>query len=71
MAKATKLAISALLICGVLQLTLLFYSFSHPSVKGLVTASFFVTMVCYPAIFRYHSRKMKSSGAQSSQSSRN
>jgi hypothetical protein len=59
MATATKKAIAAVALCAVLQLSLWFYSLSHPSVSDLVTASFLFVIVFYPAVFEYHARKMK------------
>jgi ABC-type phosphate transport system permease subunit len=59
MESATKNAICAIVIFSVFQLTLFFYSFSHPSANGLVAGSFMLTMIFYPAVFRYHAQKMK------------
>jgi hypothetical protein len=71
MPNATKKAIFAVLICAALQVTLLFYSFSHPSAHGLVTASFLLAIVFYPAVFRYHANKMKALRNRSSELRRN
>jgi hypothetical protein len=71
MTKATKIAICAILISTAFQLSIFSYSFSHPSVNRIVTGSFFLNMVLYPAVFRYHSRKMESAGANSSELPRN
>jgi hypothetical protein len=67
MASATKKAICAVVLFAAFQLTLFFYSFSHPSANGLVTGSFMLTMIFYPAVFRYHSQKMKALKNQSAE----
>jgi hypothetical protein len=59
MATARRRAIAAVALSAVLQLSLWFYSLSHPSVSDLVTASFLFVIVFYPAVFEYHARKMK------------
>jgi len=70
MADATKQSIyrgifpiAAVVICFAIQLTLLFYSFSHPSVNNLVTASFLFIMIIHAAV--YHAHKMKTSSRRS------
>jgi hypothetical protein len=72
MANATKQSIyrgifpiAVVVICFAIQLTLLFYSFSHPSVNDLVTASFLFIMVIHAAVFEYHAHKMKTSSRRS------
>lgn len=59
---ATTKAILAVVIFAVTQLTLLLYSFSHPSISGFVTASFLLGTAFYAAVFDYHARKMRTSG---------
>jgi len=59
MATTTRKVIAAVALCAVLQLSLWFYSLSHPAVSNLVTASFLFVIVFYPAVFEYHARKMK------------
>ena len=68
MVNATTKAVAAVSICALIQLILLFYSFSHPSVDGLVTSSFVFTIVFYPMVFEYHARQMKTSEKRSSTS---
>jgi hypothetical protein len=63
---ATTKAIAAVVIFGVIQLTLLLYSVRHPSISSFVTASFLFGMVFYLAVWDYHSRKMRASGKESS-----
>ena len=71
MANATKQAIWAIVIYAAIQLTLLFYSVCHPSVDGLVTASLLLAMIFYPAVWRYHAHKIKTSSRRSSELSQN
>lgn len=65
---ATKKAIAAVAIFAIIQLILLFYSFSHPSVDGLVTSSFMLSLIFYPIVWDYHARKMKGSEKECSAS---
>ena len=72
MANATKQSIyrgifpiAVVVICFAIQLTLLFYSFSHPLVNNLVTVSFLFIMLIHAAVFEYHAHKMKTSSRRS------
>jgi hypothetical protein len=71
MTKATKLAVGAVMIFAAIQVALVFYSTCHPSVNGLVTASCLLSIVLYPAIGRYHAKKVKAFSGQSSELPRN
>ena len=68
MVSATAKAITAVVIFGMTQLTLLLYSFRHPSISGLVTASFPLATIFYVAVWDYHAQKMRASGKGSSAS---
>jgi membrane protein YdbS with pleckstrin-like domain len=65
---ATTKAIVAVAISAIIQLTLLFYSASHPSASALVTVSLMFVIVFYPAVFEYHAHKMKTSRRRTSES---
>jgi hypothetical protein len=67
MASATKKAICIIVTYAVIQLALLFYSISHPSIDDLVTDSFLFVIIIYPAVFRYHAHKMKTFVPRSSE----
>lgn len=71
MTKVTKQAVCAVVAFAAVQVALVFYSTSHPSVNSLITASCVLSIVLYPAIGRYHERKMRTSGARSSEATRN
>jgi hypothetical protein len=67
-ANAAAKAIAIVAIRAIIQLTLLFYSVSHPWASSLVTASFLVTIVYYPVVSEYQAYKMKTSERRSSES---
>ena len=56
---ATTKALATVAVFGIAQLTLLVYSFSHPSLDRFATAFSVFGMGLYPAVIDYHSRKMR------------
>jgi hypothetical protein len=67
MTKVTMLAVGAVAIFASVQVALVFYSTCHPKVNGLVTAMCSMSIVLYPAIFRYHAKKMKAFSGRTSE----
>lgn len=73
MAKATTraisvVAVSVVAIFGIAQLTLLFYSISHPSINDWLTTSFVISIVFYPIVIEHHARRMKACKERSTES---
>jgi hypothetical protein len=68
MVNATTKAVSVIAIFGIAQLTLLFYSISHPSISDWVTVSFVISIVLYPMVFAYNAKRMKGCKERSSES---
>jgi hypothetical protein len=68
MENATAKAVSVIAIFSLAQLTLLFYSISHPSISDWVTISFVISIVFYPMVFAYHAKRMKARKGRSTES---
>jgi predicted membrane channel-forming protein YqfA (hemolysin III family) len=68
MVNATAKAVSLVAIFGIAQLTVLFYSISHPSISDWVTFSFVISVVLYPMVFAYHDERMKACKERSTRS---
>jgi hypothetical protein len=68
MLDATIRAVSVLAIYAIAQLTLWFYSISHPSFDDWVTISFIIAIVFYPMVFAYHAKRMKACKERSTES---
>jgi hypothetical protein len=69
MVNATTKAVSVVAIFSLAQLTLLFYSISHPSIDDWVTISFVISIVFYPVVFAYHGKRIKDWKDRSTESS--